>query len=625
MLQAPIPDNDQARLQELRSYGVLDTPNEQAFDDIGALARQIAGTPIGIISLVDENRQWFKSCIGLDASETPRNISFCGHTILQRSPLIIEDALQDPRFCDNPLVQQAPHIRFYAGFPLISRNGLALGSLCAVDHQPRQISAEQINALERLARLVVQQMELNRRTSLLERSEAALEDQQQLSDPGRPGAMNGAMNSDLGALITSKNQILSMVELMLNHSSGACFGLLRLEFKEWRRIANALGEAIASEVRSSQLQRLSELLPANASCGQLSDQEWLLLTPFMSSEARLCELAAAITDELHQPVAVGQQLLSSQVAVGVVLYQGNYESAEALLTDAAIALRNAARVPGSHYNFIDLASRIQAQEDLQLESELRKGLREGRLVPHFQPLFDLKSRTVVGIEALARWRQSDGTLLPPGIFLPAAARADLLGDLDLQMIRQSIADIHSLAPQVTGHSMVLSLNLSGALLESPTHLQSLVNLIDNQPLPSGWRLQLEVLEESLQHPESEIAERLDQLHQRGVWLAVDDFGTGYSSLSRLNAFPFHSLKVDMSFVRMLDAPQQPSNRILEVVQAMAEALDLHTTAEGVETEAQRCWLENRGFHWGQGYLVAKPMPVEALGPWLAQRSAALIS
>ena len=93
-------------------------------------------------------------------------------------------------------------------------------------------------------------------------------------------------------------------------------------------------------------------------------------------------------------------------------------------------------------------------------------------------------------------------------------------------------------------------------------------------------------------------------------LAIDDFGTGYSSLSRLNRFPFHSLKVDMSFVKLLDAPEQPSNRILEVIQAMAEALDLHTTAEGVETEGQRKWLERHGFQWGQGYLVAKPMPLQ---------------
>ena len=602
MLQAPIPPNDAARLQELRSYGVLDSPDEQAFDDIGALVRDIAATPIGIISLVDENRQWFKSCIGLDAKEMPRNISFCGHTILQRTPLIINDALEDPRFCDNPLVIQEPHIRFYAGFPLISSNGLALGSLCAVDQQPRQLNDSQIQALERLARLAVRQMELKRQGQLLA----------QATQPATPEAVSPEPPARLHQLLTSKEQLISMVELMLSQSSQACFGLMRLEFKELRRIANALGEASANALRSEQLERLAALLPDNASCCELNEQEWLVLTPFTATEEQLCSQAAAITEQLQQPIGVAQQLLSSQVAVGAALVQGNYSSAHDLLSDAAIALRNAARRPGSHYSCIDLASRIQAQQDLQLESELRAGLSQGQLEPHFQPLFDLKTREVMGVEALARWRRSDGELLLPSLFLEAAERAELLGELDLQMIRQAIAASHVMARVQPQRPMLLSLNLSGALLESPALLQNLFALIDTEPLPQNWQLQLEMLEVNLQQPEAEIARTLQHLHQRGVLLAIDDFGTGYSSLSRLNRFPFHSLKVDMSFVKLLDAPEQPSNRILEVIQAMADALELHTTAEGVETEAQRQWLQRQGFHWGQGYLLAKPMPLQEI-------------
>jgi len=602
MLQAPIPPNDAARLQELRSYGVLDSPDEQAFDDIGALVRDIAATPIGIISLVDENRQWFKSCIGLDAKETPRNISFCGHTILQRTPLIINDALEDPRFCDNPLVIQEPHIRFYAGFPLISSNGLALGSLCAVDQQPRQLNDSQIQALERLARLAVRQMELKRQGQLLA----------QATQPATPEAVSPAPPARLQQLLTSKEQLISMVELMLSQSSQACFGLMRLEFKELRRIANALGEANANALRGEQLERLAALLPDNASCCELNEQEWLVLTPFTATEEQLCSQAAAITEQLQQPIGVAQQLLSSQVAVGAALVQGNYSSAHDLLSDAAIALRNAARRPGSHYSCIDLASRIQAQQDLQLESELRAGLSQGQLEPHFQPLFDLKTREVMGVEALARWRRSDGELLLPSLFLEAAERAELLGELDLQMIRQAIAASHVMARVQPQRPMLLSLNLSGALLESPALLQNLFALIDAEPLPQNWQLQLEMLEVNLQQPEAEIARTLQHLHQRGVLLAIDDFGTGYSSLSRLNRFPFHSLKVDMSFVKLLDAPEQPTNRILEVIQAMADALELHTTAEGVETEAQRQWLQRQGFHWGQGYLLAKPMPLQEI-------------
>lgn len=411
---------------------------------------------------------------------------------------------------------------------------------------------------------------------------------------------------------------------MLSQSNQACFGIIRLEFKDLRRIAGALGEATAGVLREAQRERLGQALPENASCCELTDQEWLVLAPFLATEAQLCELAAAITQQLHPPVGMGQQLLSSPVAVGAALVQGNYGNANDLLSDAAIALRNAARRPGSHYSCIDLASRIQAQQDLELESELRRGLRKGQLEPHFQPLFDLKTQQFKGVEALARWRRSHGELVMPSLFLAAAERADLLGQLDLQMIRQSITASHAMARVKPDQEMVLSLNLSSALLENAALLEELFALIDTQPLPQGWRLQLEMLEGSLQQADGDIAQTLNQLHERGVLLAIDDFGTGYSSLSRLNRFPFHSLKVDMSFVKLLDAPEQPSNRILEVIQAMAEALDLHTTAEGVETEGQRQWLERHGFEWGQGYLLAKPMPLqELLNLLLTHQAAAL--
>ena len=119
-MQAPeLPDDESARLAELIGFGVLDTPSEPGFDDISELARELAGTEIALITLVDADRQWFKSCVGLapGVRETPRQISFCGHTILQRDPLIVNDTLEDPRFVDNPLVTAEPRLRFYAGFP----------------------------------------------------------------------------------------------------------------------------------------------------------------------------------------------------------------------------------------------------------------------------------------------------------------------------------------------------------------------------------------------------------------------------------------------------------------------------------------------------------------------------
>ncbi len=156
----PLPANETKRLEALRRYRLLDTAPEQAFDDFALLASTLCGVPIALMTLVDEERQWFKARVGLDVAETPRELAFCAHTILGDEMLIVEDATADERFAHNPLVTAAPHIRFYAGAPLIDREGNALGSLCVVDQKAHTLTAAQITAMRVLARRIIAQIEL---------------------------------------------------------------------------------------------------------------------------------------------------------------------------------------------------------------------------------------------------------------------------------------------------------------------------------------------------------------------------------------------------------------------------------------------------------------------------------
>lgn len=149
-----IPPDEDARLAELRSLNVLDTIAEERFDRLTRMARRLFGVDVALVSLVDENRQWFKSCAGMELSETPRDISFCGHAILGDSAFVIPDALQDERFADNPLVAGPPHVRFYAGCPLRGPGGRKLGTLCIIDSKPRAFSDEDVEMLVDLALMV---------------------------------------------------------------------------------------------------------------------------------------------------------------------------------------------------------------------------------------------------------------------------------------------------------------------------------------------------------------------------------------------------------------------------------------------------------------------------------------
>lgn len=154
MKKPDIPQDEPDRLETLRSLSILDTPPEERFDRLTRMAKRLFGVPIALVSLVDENRQWFKSCIGLSVSETPRDISFCGHAILGNGPFIIANAIEDERFADNPLVVNDPYIRFYAGCPLRAPDGRKLGTLCIIDRKPRSLGEEDLEALVDLASMV---------------------------------------------------------------------------------------------------------------------------------------------------------------------------------------------------------------------------------------------------------------------------------------------------------------------------------------------------------------------------------------------------------------------------------------------------------------------------------------
>lgn len=172
---APIPKNDAQRINVLWQYDILDTVPEEVFDDLTELAARICEAPIALITLVDEDRQWFKSKIGVTINETSRDISFCGHAIEQSDLFIVPDATLDKRFAQNPLVTSDPKIRFYAGAPLVTPDGHALGTLCVIDKVPRELRPDQKQALRVLARHVMTQLELRRHSRELARAREAHE------------------------------------------------------------------------------------------------------------------------------------------------------------------------------------------------------------------------------------------------------------------------------------------------------------------------------------------------------------------------------------------------------------------------------------------------------------------
>jgi EAL domain-containing protein (putative c-di-GMP-specific phosphodiesterase class I)/GGDEF domain-containing protein len=598
-----VPDDENARLDELRSFGILDTNPDPSFDDITELARQVAGSDIAIISLVDADRQWFKSCVGvcLPQQQTPRSISFCAHTILQQTPLIIEDACADPRFAENPLVIGEPGIRFYAGFPLISPNGFALGSLCAISLQPHRLNQHQMDGLHRLASLTVSHLG-HWRAAALRRGSPNGSSAERL----QPAAFREGLAS-LDRLM-ARDQLLQKLEMILAMEVDSPFALLRCRFRDYDRVNATLGGLIAEEFLDEGARRILAAVPRGSSVTRFADAELVVLLPFGADDSDVQRVAERIIGFASQVYRSGVHSLALNLSIGIAIFRNNYDNVEAMLADTSMAVRMALRSTSSTYRFIDADARVVARASYRLESDLREALTRKQLDAYLQPIIDLSSFEPIGFEALARW-PCNGEVLTPASFLPMLNENGITGELDLLIIEKALAAIPLLALPIPQRSMTMSVNLSGILLEDPDLCARLLQLIDENPLPLGWTLQVELLEEAFQSTAPAFNRFLQDLVQRSVSIAIDDFGTGYSSLARLISLPIQAVKIDRAFVLRLEDRGDSPRKLLRTMITMLNDLGLSITAEGVETSAQLTWLLDNSVEKAQGFLFHQPLPI----------------
>ncbi|NML10669.1 sensor domain-containing diguanylate cyclase [Sphingobium sp. AR-3-1] len=267
-----ISNDEPGRIAALQRYEILDTPVEGAFDKVTNLVRALFGVPISAVSLIDKDRQWFKSIAGLDVSATPRSIAFCDHTIRQDEPLVITDAREDPRFRDNPLVTGDPGIRSYAGVPLRTPDGYNIGSLCAIDTRARDFPPEQMEILKGLAPIVVEQMELR---LLAERDH-----------------LSGALTRR--AFVA---EIDKRIALFVRHQRPAA--LILLDIDRFKRINDSYGHPVGDRVIEAVAARCASLSRPSDSLGRIGGEEFGLLLPETSEADALAaarRFCAAIED-----------------------------------------------------------------------------------------------------------------------------------------------------------------------------------------------------------------------------------------------------------------------------------------------------------------------------------------
>jgi diguanylate cyclase (GGDEF)-like protein len=390
------PAKETLRLSKLKSYNILDTIPETAYDDIATLAAHICQTPTALISLIDGERQWFKAKVGLQADETSRKVAFCHHTIQHSGILIVEDAQQDPRFSHNPLVTGYPHIRFYAGAPLVTPDGYSLGSLCVIDYQPRKLTDSQLQGLQALSRQVVAQMELGLRATQLKAFNENLEH--------RVNERTVGLTSALNRLLKTQNKLLKR-EAALRHSSlhdpltglpnrsyfsqrldqaiqlasrqpEHLYAVLFIDLDNFKPVNDTLGHDVGDRLLQHVASQIKLLLRKSDLVARLGGDEFAVLLDDIPNEEHAIVVVQRLQARIKHPFTVGTQQIFMGASVGITFSSRGYRQPEAAIRDADVAMYQAKR-----------QAKQQAEERLQAQLKQSKQPAQPEARSHKSPIF----------------------------------------------------------------------------------------------------------------------------------------------------------------------------------------------------------------------------------------------
>lgn len=594
MPAAPKPADEAIRLARLRALNILDTAPEAVFESFTRLARSILEVPISAVGLMDKNRQWFKSIQGLCIAEAPRSEAFCAHAILRpHEILLVPDALEDARFADNAMVTGEPHIRFYAGAPVLDAEGTPLGTLCVIDRVPRELDMRQLQHLADLAAGVSAALQLH----------GAL---QSLGDVTRTDALTGTGSQ--AALDVALDQLRAAPP-----RNGAV-AMMMIDLDGFRQINDMFGHAGGDAALQEVATRLRRMLRPRDLLARLGGDQFALLCFGARSARAIAGIEARMRIAMADTFTLDGVVVPIRISVGAAIFPDDDADPEAVLAlaDARLYARKRGR---EDRTALATPGRIR----------MREALREALLPPGREP-FTLAFQPVVslgelrrapapwnpapsaitraggghGLEALIRW-PTDGHTIQPGDFVPLAEEGGLIGHLDRWVLARACA---------TAMQWPVPWNLAVNISAANVALGGLEGMVRDSLAATGLppeRLTVELTETVLAHDRDSALAAIEALRGLGVAVALDDFGGGHASLTYLHRFPFSVVKVDRGLIHNLGNDPR-AEAVLATVVELGHTLGVPVVAEGVETARQLQVLTRLGVDRAQGFLLARPVP-----------------
>lgn len=573
------------RLAALHSLHLLDTGAAEDLDNITRLCQGLFMVSGAYISLIDADRQWVKSHSGAEMCAPSREQSFCHYTIAQRSVMVVQDTLADARFADNPMVTGAPYIRFYAGAPLLTPDGHAIGALCVTDTAARDFAPAQRRQLQQLAALAMSHMLLRRAVGRV--------------DPltGMPNKFQ--LREDLEALARAPDEtpagpaerVLAYID-MPDANTGF-------------EIASVLGARVYDELVRNVGARLQQLVAGRADVYHVTDARFALLSSPQHAHDFADTLRAA-TPALEQPVISMSLPLNLPSYGGIVPVTAQRES----LLDAprkAVAALHEAFTHQRRWTVYDAEADLRHQRSFRLLNDVPDAIAaDGQFQLAYQPKLDLRLGVYHGAEALLRWSHPELGAIPPAEFVPLVERTALIRPVSDWVIAAALKQMA--AWRGDGMHMKLAINLSPPNFEEP----DIVERLEIACRLAGIAPAMVEIEctEGLWMQSAAVLKVLHQIRELGMGLALDDFGTGYSNFAYLQQVPASVVKIDQSLIVNLDHNAR-DRRIVQSLIALAKELDYRIVAEGVETAQTLQMIRDWGVDEAQGYYLARPLTPSA--------------
>ncbi len=410
-------------------------------------------------------------------------------------------------------------------------------------------------------------------------------------------------------------------------SPGYHFAVLFMDFDRFKQVNDTLGHSVGDELLRQIARRLKDSLRPGDTFVRTSDfgqtaariggDEFVVVLDDIRGDLDAEVVATRLLDVLAEVYVIGEHRVNSTVSIGIVTTTHAAGDADSVLRDADIAMYEAKRAGRGRYEMFEPHMRKRVRDDVAIESDLRQALQRGEFFVVYQPLVDLTSGAVAGMEALVRWQHPERGMVSPVQFIPVAESCGLIGDLGRFVLETACREFMQMQSALGAKAPPkVAVNVSRAQLRAESFATDVLDVMRTCGIAPA-QLQLEITE-SLAAQDNAVKGTLHQIKALGVALSLDDFGTGYSSLSCLHELPVDVVKVDRSFV--MEAEVSAYHRVLiEATIRMAETLSLSTVAEGIETPAQADLMQQLGCHKGQGYLYSKPLAMSELLRWAADR------